>query len=61
MMPVAVVLRGRFTVARTSPENLPAPRGEPVDPFRSRDPMIIGAALGVETMPIKAFSPRTPE
>jgi hypothetical protein len=30
-------------------------------PRRSREPMIMGAELEVETMPIRAFRPRTPE
>lgn len=36
-------VRSRRTVARISATNLCAPRGDPVDPFRSRAPMIIGA------------------
>ena len=59
--PAAVADRNRFTVARTSPTNFPAPRGDPAAPFRSRAPMMTGAENVVETIPINAFSPRPPK
>jgi hypothetical protein len=57
----SVADRSRRTVARMSATNLFAPRGEPVAPLRSREPTITGAEVAVETMPIRAFRPRTPE
>lgn len=41
--------------------NFPAPRGEPELPLRSLAPMMTGAAVAVERIPISAFNPRTPE
>ena len=51
----------RLTVANTSATNRFAPRGEPVFPFRSRLPAMTGAKSWLETVPINAFNPRTPE
>ena len=61
IIPVASLLRGRFTAFRTSTTNLTAPRAEFVGPFRRRQPMMIGADKPVLTMASREFKPRTLE
>jgi hypothetical protein len=49
-----------WAVASASATNRAAPFAELVDPLRSRVAQITGAADGVETVAISAFSPFTP-
>jgi hypothetical protein len=50
-----------LAVARASATSRTAPRGELVEPLRSRVDTITGAAVGVDRTPIGAFSPFTPD
>jgi hypothetical protein len=50
-----------FALDSASATNAAAPRTDAEAPRRSRVVVIIGADVGVLTVAIRAFSPRTPE